>query len=89
MIRDGRFLGSNMARKAYPKRRPRREWTRQELKQLAALAKRNTPIRVISLKIGRAKTAVTSKARREGILLRKVHRLRLRNKERLTRRSRG
>ena len=51
------------------KRRPRREWSRQELKLLASLPKKKVPVREISIEIGRAKTAIVSKARREGIVL--------------------
>ena len=60
-----------LSRLANPKnkRRPRREWTKQELKLLASLAKKKMPVREISLTIGRPRTAIMSKARREGIIL--------------------
>jgi hypothetical protein len=69
--RGRRGPGALLSRLADPKnkRRPRREWSRQELKLLASLAKKKVPIREISIEIGRAKTAIVSKARREGIVL--------------------
>lgn len=44
-------------------------WTPTEVTQLRALAKRNTPTRVIGLKLGRSPGAVGSKANRENISL--------------------
>jgi hypothetical protein len=66
-----RSPGALLSRLADPKnkRRPRREWSRQELKLLASLAKKKVPVREISIEIGRPKTAIVSKARREGIVL--------------------
>ena len=44
-------------------------WTPQEVKQLKELAKKNTPTRVIALKLGRTEAAVYSKASLEGVSL--------------------
>jgi hypothetical protein len=44
-------------------------WERTDVQQLRQLAKANTPTRVIGLKLGRTPTAVSQKARAEGILL--------------------
>lgn len=69
-----------LSRLANPKnkRRPRREWSRKEIKLLASLAKQKVPVREICLTIGRPRTAVMSKARREGIVLpRPISRFRL------------
>jgi hypothetical protein len=45
-------------------------WTPPDLKQLARLAKENTPTPVIGLKIGRTPNAVYNKASAENISLR-------------------
>jgi hypothetical protein len=55
-------------------RNNREPWTRDNLKQLKALAKENTPTRVIGLKLGRTEAAVRGKARSEGISLKPVNR---------------
>lgn len=49
-------------------------WTPAQVKQLRQLAKGNTPTGVIGLKIGKSKTAIQSKATREGISLRPTNR---------------
>lgn len=40
-------------------------WIPSDVKQLRALAKENTPTRVIGLKLGRTETAIRSKANSE------------------------
>jgi hypothetical protein len=44
-------------------------WTPDQMRQLKAMAKQNTPTRVIGLKLQRSETSVRSKAQREGISL--------------------
>jgi len=44
-------------------------WTGGDVQQLKDMAKRNTPTRVIGLKIGRTEDAVRSKASHLGVLL--------------------
>ncbi len=44
-------------------------WTKDTVKELKALAKQNTPTRVIGVKLGRTEAAVRGKARTEGISL--------------------
>lgn len=44
-------------------------WTPSDVKALAALAKGNTPTRVIGLKLGRTEAAVQSKASAVGVSL--------------------
>lgn len=44
-------------------------WTTQDMRDLKAMAKANTPTRVIGLKLQRSETGVRSKAHREGISL--------------------
>lgn len=39
-----------------------KEWSKSDLSQLRALAKENTPTRVIGLKLGRTEDSVRSKA---------------------------
>lgn len=46
-----------------------KSWTSQEVKQLENLAEKNTPTRLIGLKMGRTEDAVQSKASEEGISL--------------------
>jgi hypothetical protein len=46
-----------------------KQWTRAEVNELRALAKQNTPTRVIGLKLGRSENAVRTKASEEGISL--------------------
>ncbi|WP_082190421.1 hypothetical protein [Bradyrhizobium pachyrhizi] len=44
-------------------------WTSQDVTQLKQLAKKNTPTRVIGLKLGRTADAVQNKASSEGVSL--------------------
>lgn len=46
-----------------------KNWTRKEVSQLRSLAKKNTPTRVIGLKLGRTENAVRSKASTKSISL--------------------
>lgn len=46
-----------------------KEWSSGDAKQLNALAKQNTPTRVIGLKLGRTEDAVRTKASQLGISL--------------------
>ena len=54
-----------------------KEWTSQEIKQLKDLASRNTPTRVIGLKLGRTPAAIYSKASGLGISLSPTNQLSL------------
>jgi hypothetical protein len=74
--RPGSPIGRKGPRKANPKykRRAGESWTTDELKELKALAKKNTPTGVLSLKLERPPAAIRSKAQREGISLRPVNR---------------
>jgi hypothetical protein len=45
------------------------KWTPAQEKQLATLAKQNTPTRVIGLKLGRSEDAIRTKASQEGVSL--------------------
>jgi hypothetical protein len=47
-----------------------KKWTPKEVSQLKSLAKKNTPTRVIGLKLGRTEDAVQSKASENKISLR-------------------
>ena len=47
----------------------RKNWSRQEVKELAKLADLNTPTRVIGLKLGRTESAVYAKASEQDISL--------------------
>ena len=44
-------------------------WTREDINQLRALARQDTPTRVIGLKLGRTPEAVYTRASEEGISL--------------------
>lgn len=44
-------------------------WSAADLKELKALAKGNTPTRLIGLKMGRSPDAVQSRASKEGVSL--------------------
>lgn len=55
------------------KRNSGKEWTNQEIKQLENLANKNTPTGVISLKLGRTKNAIYSKASEEDISLNPIN----------------
>ena len=46
-----------------------REWTEDEVAQLRELAGGNTPVGVISVRLGRTEDAIRSKAQAEGISL--------------------
>lgn len=46
-----------------------KNWTQKDVAQLRALAKKNTPTRVIGLKLGRTENAVRTKASSKGISL--------------------
>lgn len=46
-----------------------KHWTSQEVQNLKALAKANTPTRVIGLKLGRPESGVYTKASQVGISL--------------------
>jgi hypothetical protein len=46
-----------------------KRWTQEAVQQLDYLAKRNTPTRVIGLKLGRTEEAIYSEASKEGISL--------------------
>jgi len=46
-----------------------KQWTSKEVSQIRSLADKNTPTRVIGLKIGRTADAVYTKASQEGISL--------------------
>lgn len=54
-------------------RRHATPWTKRDVKTLHRLVVENTPIRVMSLKLGRSETAIRTKAAREGISLRPVN----------------
>jgi len=44
-------------------------WTKAEIVMLKMLAKKNTPTRVIGLKLGRTESSIRNKAAEEGISL--------------------
>jgi len=46
-----------------------KKWSGSDIKQLNQLAKKNTPTRVIGLKMGRTANAVQSKASEQGVSL--------------------
>ncbi|MEZ0020054.1 hypothetical protein [Sinorhizobium fredii] len=47
----------------------RKSWTQDQIKDLKALAKQNTPTRVMGLKLGRTEDSVRAKAKEEGLSL--------------------
>jgi len=47
----------------------RKEWTSEQVEQLRELAGGNTPVGVMSVKLGRTEDAIRSKAQAEGISL--------------------
>jgi len=49
-------------------------WTTEDVRELKALAKENTPTRVIALKLSRTEGAVYSKAQAEGVSLKPTNR---------------
>ena len=46
-----------------------KQWAKGDLQQLKKLADKNTPTRVIGLKLGRTESSVYSKASQEGVAL--------------------
>ena len=48
-------------------------WTKEDLSQLRELAKENTPIRIIGIKLGRSPNGVRAKASEKGISLRRTN----------------
>lgn len=46
-----------------------KNWTQQDVQKLEDLAEKNTPTRVIGLKLGRTEDSIQSKASEEGISL--------------------
>ena len=54
---------------ATTKRNNRRAWTADQVQQLRELATGNTPVGVMSIKLGRSRDLIRSKARSEGISL--------------------
>lgn len=44
-------------------------WTRSDISQLKVLAKKNTPTRVMGLKLGRTEDAIRTQASKQGISL--------------------
>ena len=51
-----------------------REWTDEQVQELRELAQGNTPVGVITVKLGRSEDAIRSKAHSEGITLGPPHR---------------
>ena len=49
-------------------------WSADDVKELKALAKHNTPTRVMGLKLGRTEASIRYKARSEGLSLKPVNR---------------
>ena len=45
------------------------EWTNEQVQQLRDLADGNTPVGVVSMKLGRSEDSIRSKAKAEGISL--------------------
>jgi len=74
--RPGSPIGRTGPRKANPryKRRLRSPWTKEDVKTLRSLARRNTPAGVIGLKLQRPESAIRSKAQRERISLNPINR---------------
>jgi hypothetical protein len=74
--RRGSPIGRKGPRKANSgyKRKLGQPWSKEDLKQLKALARENTPTGVLSVKLERPETAIRSKAHREGISLRPTNR---------------
>ena len=46
-----------------------KRWSNNDVKQLKELAKKNTPTRVIGLKLGRTEGSIQNKASEEGVSL--------------------
>jgi hypothetical protein len=74
--KPGSPIGRKGPRKAHPKykRNNSEDWSDRDVTQLKALARGNTPTRVIGLKLGRTVGSIRGKARREGISLRPANR---------------
>jgi hypothetical protein len=70
--RPGSPIGKKGPRKANPvyKRKLGEPWSKEDVKQLRALARENTPTGALSVKLQRPEGAIRSKAHREGISLR-------------------
>jgi len=47
-------------------------WTKEDISQLRELAKENTPLRIIGIKLGRTPDAIRTKASEKGISLRRT-----------------
>jgi hypothetical protein len=74
--RAGSPIGRKGPRKANPKykRKLGQPWSKEDVKELRALVKQNTPTGVLSLKLQRPETAIRNKAFREGISLKPTNR---------------
>jgi hypothetical protein len=59
---------------AKPPKNSGKPWSAEEVKQLKALAKGNTPTRVMAIKLERTPIAVQAKATAEGISLKPANR---------------
>lgn len=83
--RPGSPIGRKGSRKIRPghRRNNNKNWSMGDVRTLRQLARRNAPMRVIGLKLGRTETSVRGKAQREGISLRPT------NRSPYTRRRRG
>jgi len=55
--------------KATSSRNSRRAWTADQVQELRDLADGNTPVGVMTIKLGRSQDSIRSKARSEGISL--------------------
>jgi hypothetical protein len=74
--RPGSPIGRKGPRKANPKykRNTGDPWSDADVQKLGALARNNTPTRVIGLKLGRSEAAVRQKASSENISLNPANR---------------
>jgi hypothetical protein len=74
--RSGSPIGRKGPRKANPryKRRAGQPWSKDEIRELKSLARKNTPTGVLSLKLQRPAAAIRSKAQREGVSLKPANR---------------
>ena len=48
-------------------------WTKEDVSQLRELAKEDTPLRIIGIKLGRTPDAIRTKASEKGISLRRTN----------------
>lgn len=73
--RSGSPIGKR-PRKSNPayKQKLGQPWSKEEVRELKALARQNTPTGVVSMKLQRPVAAIRSKAQREGILFRPSNR---------------